>query len=145
MIDPSNIFVDFPEYSYFKELAGYEKIQYLIEIYDMETKKQDIDPIQLASGLNEFFSDLDAQDQEFEFDSYHLDGQDRVDIMIDVDNVLIESNSLKAVRHIRNKCIDSGYLLKRDIESEKIFKKNKIARYLRVYNIIGTMDPLCYS
>ena len=111
----------------------------------METKKQDIDPIQLASGLNEFFNDLDAQDQEFEFDSYHLDGQDRVDILIDVDNVLIESNSLKAVRHIRNKCIDSGYLLKRDIESEKIFKKNKIARYLRVYNIIGTMDPLCYS
>mgnify|MGYP001225161868 FL=1 len=90
MIDYSNIFVDFPEYSYFKDLAGHEKIQYLIEIYDMETKKQDIDPIQLANGLNEFFSDLDAQDQEFEFDSYHLDGQDRVDIMIDTDNVLIE-------------------------------------------------------
>ena len=104
----------------------------------------------VAFGLGIFFGVGAAfsqytQDQEFEFDSYHLDGQDRVDIMIDTDNVLIESNSLKAVRHIRNKCIDSGYLLKRDIESEKIFKKNKIARYLRVYNIIGTMDPLCYS
>ena len=35
MIDYSNIFVDFPEYSYFKDLAGHEKIQYLIEIYDI--------------------------------------------------------------------------------------------------------------
>ena len=126
MIDYSNIFVDFPEYSYFKDLAGHEKIQYLIEIYDMETKKQDIDPIQLSNGLNEFFNDLDAQDQEFEFDSYHLDGQDRVDIMIDTDNVLIESNSLKAVRHIRNKCIDSGYLLKRDINLKKYLKKIRL-------------------
>ena len=32
MIDYSNIFVDFPEYSYFKDLAGHEKIQYLNSI-----------------------------------------------------------------------------------------------------------------
>ena len=43
------------------------------------------------------------------------------------------------------KCMESGYLLKRDKETEKIFKKNKVARYLRIYNIIGTENHLCYS
>jgi hypothetical protein len=65
--------------------------------------------------------------------------------MIDQENVLVESNSLKAVRYIIRKCIDSGYILKRDKEIEKIFRKNKISRYLRIYNIIGTENHLCYS
>tara|TARA_R110002072_G_scaffold97666_1_gene214781 strand:+ start:871 stop:1308 length:438 start_codon:yes stop_codon:yes gene_type:complete len=145
MINYSDIHVDLHEYSYFKELSGVDKIQYLIEIYDLEIKKQNIDPIQLANGLNEFFDHIDEPEEELEFDSYHLQGKERVDVMIDTDNILIESNSLKAVRHIKYKCIDSGYILKRDKETEKIFKKNKVGRYLRIYNIIGTENHLCYS
>ena len=145
MINYSDIYVDLHEYSYFKELSGIQKIEYLIEIYDLETKKQDIDPTRLANGLSEFFNELDETNDDVEFDSYDLQGKDRVDVMIDTENILIESNSLKAVRHIKYKCIDSGYILKRDKEIEKVFKKNKVGRYLRVYSIIGTENHLCYS
>ena len=104
-----------------------------------------LDEYRLANGLSEFFNELDETDDDLEFDSYDLQGKDRVDVMIDTENILIESNSLKAVRHIKYKCIDSGYILKRDKEIEKVFKKNKVGRYLRVYSIIGTENHLCYS
>jgi hypothetical protein len=146
MINFDNIFVDLPEYSYFKELSSPEKIEYLIEIYDLEIRKQDSDQ-NLTDGLNEFFKEISPIDTEnLEFTSFDIQGsRERVDVMIDQENVLVESNSLKAVRYIIRKCIDSGYILKRDKEIEKIFRKNKISRYLRIYNIIGTENHLCYS
>ena len=146
MINFNDIYVDFPEYSYFKELSGSDKIEYLIEIYDLELRKQNLDQ-NLADGLNDFFNEIpNEEEQEFEFAAYDMHGsEDRVDIMIDRENVLVESNSLKSVRYMIKKCMESGYLLKRDKETEKIFKKNKVARYLRIYNIIGTENHLCYS
>ena len=50
MINFNDIYVDFPEYSYFKELSGSDKIEYLIEIYDLELRKQNLDQ-NLAEGL----------------------------------------------------------------------------------------------
>ena len=41
--------------------------------------------------------------------------------------------------------IDDGYILIREQSIEKIFKKNKVTRYLRVYKIIGRVFHLCYN
>ena len=65
--------------------------------------------------------------------------------MIDNENIIVESNSLKAVKYMAHKFMDEGYILSRDNESEKIFKKNKVTRYLRVYRIIGQNEGLCYN
>ena len=65
--------------------------------------------------------------------------------MIDSENIVIESNSLKAVKLMTYKFVDSGYLLKRDSNIEKIFRKDKLTRYLRVYKIIGQSSCLCYN
>mgnify|MGYP001479226562 CR=1 FL=1 len=133
-----------PEYNFFRELSNLDKIHYLLEIYDIELKRNS----NLVDGLSKFFNEIDTPDQNFEFESLHFgDNQsnNRVDVMIDSENIVIESNSLKAVRLITYKFIDSGYLLKRDSNVEKLFRKDKITRYLRVYKIIGQSSCLCYN
>ena len=61
------------------------------------------------------------------------------------ENLVIESNSLKAVRSIKDKFLDCGYLLARDLEIEDMLKPDKITRFLRVYKIIGRTYHLCYN
>ena len=96
----------------------------------------------MINGLSEFFNDISEEaDHGVEFDTYDV-GNDktRVDVMIDSENIVVESNSLKAVRFIARKFMDNGYLISRDKQVEKIFRKNKVTRYLRVYKIIGQHD-----
>ena len=133
-----------PEYSFFRELTNLDKIHYLLEIYDIESKRNS----NIVEGLSNFFNDLEQTDEaEVEFESLQFgdDFNERVDVMIDSENIVIESNSLKAVRLIKYKFVDSGYLLKRDIKIEKIFRKDKVTRYLRVFKIIGQSSCLCYN
>ena len=70
--------------------------------------------------------DSEEADHGVEFDTYDV-GNDktRVDVMIDSENIVVESNSLKAVRFIARKFMDNGYLISRDKQVEKIFRKNK--------------------
>ena len=146
MINFDNIHIGSPEYSFFSDLDGIEKLEYLIEIYDLETRKENVE-IGLESGLNDFFDDISKDDiEEFEFSTHNIDASfERVDVLIDPDHILIESDSLKAVRHITRKIIGNGYILLRDKETEKDFKKSKVGRYLRIYSIIGNENHLCYS
>tara|TARA_B100000963_G_C22403055_1_gene569758 strand:+ start:162 stop:602 length:441 start_codon:yes stop_codon:yes gene_type:complete len=146
MIDFDNIYVGSPEYSYFSDLNGYEKIDYLVELYDLECRKENANN-GLEDGLSEFFHEITQQEiQEFELRSHNFDNSfDHVDVLIDPDHILIESNSLKAVRHITKKIIGNGYILIRDKETEKSFKKSKVGRYLRIYSIIGNENHLCLS
>ena len=132
-----------PEYSFFRELNNLDKIHYLLEIYDIESKRNS----NIVEGLSNFFNDLEQSEDDVEFESLQFgnDFNDRVDVMIDSENIVIESNSLKAVRLIKYKFVDSGYLLKRDKDIEKIFRKDKVTRYLRVFKIIGQSSCLCYN
>ena len=70
---------------------------------------------------------------------------DRVDVMIDDENIMIESNSLKALRFVSSKFMESGYILQRDKETEKMFRKDKVTRYLRVYRIINQVSGICIN
>ena len=146
MINFDDIFVGAPEYSYFNNLNSTDKIQYLIELYDLECRKEN-SYNSLESGLAEFFHEITQEEiEEFELISHNIeDSFDKVDVLIDPDHVLIESDSLKAVRHITRKIIGNGYILVRDQEAEKDFKKSKVGRYLRIYSIIGNENHLCLS
>ena len=65
--------------------------------------------------------------------------------MVDDQNILIESNSLKAVRIIKSKFIENGFILQRDKETEKMFKRDKLTKYLRVFIIVSQVNPICYN
>ena len=134
--------VQLPEFKFFQQLTSNEKFLYLTEIYDLETRKNsDID---IAENLKTFFDDITELQQ---YDVLNTGGEefDKVDVLVDNENLVLESNSLSAVRQIKNRFMDEGYVLTRDSEIEKMFKKNKVTRYLRVYKIIGRVFHLCYN
>jgi len=139
------ILISLPEYNFFRELPDIEKVQYLLEIYDIETKRIGNG---IVNGLNNFFDDIREESIQhgIEFDSVEYGNKkDRVDIMIDNENIVIESNSLKALRFIAYRFVDSGYVIRRDQNTEKLFRTDKITRYLRVYKILGQSNCLCYN
>ena len=138
----NNIQILLPEFNFFQQLSSSEKFLYLTEIYELETKKTSENDI--AENLQTFFEDVTELQQ---YDVFNTGGVDfeKVDVLVDNENLVLESNSLSAVRQIKNRFIDEGYILTRDSEIEKMFKKNKLTRYLRVYKIIGRVFYLCYN
>lgn len=142
-----HINVTFPEFNYYQQLNNKEKFLYMTELYSLEKNKQDVN---IEDVLNNFFDDHNSlnEQKQVDFDSFNVGNhkeEHRVDVIVDNENLVIESNSLKAVRHIAYKFMDSGYILSRDKNVEKMFKFDKITRYLRVYRIIGQTLHLCYN
>jgi len=138
----NDINVQLPEFNFFQQLSSSEKFLYLTEIYELETGKNS--DINIAENLQTFFDDITELQQ---YDVFNTGGDefDKVDVLVDNENLVLESNSLSAVRQIKNRFMDEGYVLTRDAEIEKMFKKNKLTRYLRVYKIIGRVFHLCYN
>jgi len=137
-----DIEVQLPEFNFFQQLSSSEKFLYLTEIYELETKKNS--DTNIVENLQTFFDDMTELQQ---YDVFNTGGKefDKVDVLVDNENLVLESNSLSAVRQIKNRFMDEGYVLTRDSEIEKMFKKNKLTRYLRVYKIIGRVFHLCYN
>ena len=138
-----NIFVSKFEYNYFAQLDSVDQLNYFFDMYaaSVSTKKN--------LDLSEFFGSIkDAiQDnsisQKDDFDVPR--DADRVYVMIDDQNILIESNSLKSVRHIALQFVEAGYILSRDKEIEKMFRKDKVTRYIRIFKIIDQVSTLCLN
>ncbi len=145
------------DYEYMLKYTPAEKFEYLVSTYQLHTDI--LESNSLHQTLGDFFNeiakhDTDTSDDEDDVDDTEYDISDiefkdvpdskyRVDILLDDDHILVESNSLKALRQIMNKFFDSGYVLQRDLETEKIFRKDKQTRYLRVYNVIGIVTTIC--
>jgi hypothetical protein len=141
------------EYQSMLKHSPAEKFQYLADIFESH------DAIQkdgFSKILGDFFDELTKnleEDPDDDDDSdrgyFEVESEDipethkRVDILIDEDQVLLESNSLKALRHIVYNFFDNGYILSRDLNTEKVFRKDKLTKYLRVYSIIGINPVLC--
>ena len=53
--------------------------------------------------------------------------------MIDDQNILIESHSLKAVRIIRNRFIENGFIIMRDKDTEKTLTKKILTKEHEIY------------
>ena len=141
-----DINVNYSEFAYFSRLSENDRLNYFFQLFEGEVVKPGLD-------LKEFFNQLDADDTNLNdtTDSYIYDDDDisdsesLVDIMIDNEFIMIESNSLKSIRIVITRFMESGYMLSRDMESEKMFKQDKRTRYLRVYQIIDQTTGICLS
>jgi hypothetical protein len=138
----SYIHVNYSEYQYYLTLSESEQLAYLFDIYAAEQNKQS------GLDLSTFFDSVKQyiiEEESHPIISYDdsMQDVDRVDIMIDDENIMIESNSLKAMRHVIYKFVESGYILRRDIMMEKSFRKDKITRYLRIFRIIDFYVGIC--
>lgn len=142
----SHIAVNYAEWQYFLTLKESEKLQYLFDIYESEHLKGTTS-IDLSKFFEAVKETLVSQQQEQFLPQTEEFGSDvdRVDVMIDDENIMIESNSLKALRFVSSKFMESGYILQRDKETEKMFRKDKVTRYLRVYRIINQVSGICIN
>ena len=135
--------VNYAEYSYFKQLPKADRIQFLFEIYDAAIARPNG-----SIDLTEFFmsvQDYVTQSSEQKFDAMAelQSDPDQVAIIIDDTNIMIESNSLRATKHIIYKFFESGYILRRDKDLEKMFRKDKVTKYLRIFNIVDQISTIC--
>jgi hypothetical protein len=140
----SHIEINYSEYQYFLDLNSPEQLQYLFDVYDAE--------IQGKSGLDlsNFFDTVkqtiieNSEPIQETYNEYEL-GVERVDVMIDDETIMIETNNLKALRHVIFKFIETGYIIQRDIVLEKMFRKDKMTKYLRIFRIINQSTGLCFN
>jgi len=137
-----NIHVNYSEYCYFDYLSGHDQLNYFFQLFEGQFNQPKID-------LQDFFSEIQQEEPE-EYPIVHVDKElpknsKRVDVMLDDDYLVVESNSLKAVKLVTSRFMESGYLMSRDKITEKMFKKDKTTRYLRVYSIIGQIPGHCLS
>ena len=114
-----HISITYSEYSYFKELSNADKLQYMFESYE----SKDIPGLDLNLGA--FFESIKSA------------------VIIDDTNIMIETNSLKALRHVSYRFVESGYILQRDRLTEKMFQKDKITKYIRVFRILNHTSSIC--
>jgi hypothetical protein len=149
----NKIFVTKAEYSIIKTMQSSEQLKWLFDTYDSTTKQTG------AMDLSAFFKDvkdeleqynnsLPMHVEEIDINQNALPADsniDFVDVMIDDENIMIESNSLKALRHVKDKFIESGYMLQRDLATEKMFRKDKTTRYIRVFRIINYTSSMCLN
>jgi hypothetical protein len=135
------ISITYSEYSYFKELSNADKLQYMFESYESK------DMPDLNLNLSTFFESIKSSviietDTYYESENY-LDSDEKVDVTIDDTNIMIETNSLKALRHVSYRFVESGYILQRDRLTEKMFQKDKITKYIRVFRILNHTSSIC--
>ena len=134
------------EFNYFITLSPSDQLIYFFELYEAEKNMQ--------SGnvnLKQFFNNIKEALINREEDSIEIDlsknaipeNFNLVDILIDDKRIMIESDSLSAIRKVIRKFIESGYVMSRDHKLEKIFKNDKVTRYMRVFRIIH--HGLCFS
>lgn len=142
-----NIHIGYPEFEYFNQLPKRDQIQYFFDVYEAQDAIQN--DSSLVPNLKSFFdsvhSSLDNKVSESEKSAIESGNVQRVDVTIDDENIMIESNSLRALRHVTNKFMESGYIIQRDTATEKMFKKDKVTRYIRVFRIIDFITGICLN
>ena len=140
------IHVNYSEYCYFDYLSDTEGLEYFFNLFEGQNQTK-------ALNLQQFFEDvsteLDINDTEptdnnlVSLGNAYPDSVNRVDVMIDDEYIVIESNSLKAIRTLTVKFMEAGYIISRDLKTEKMFKKDKTTRYLRVFYSIDQTIGIC--
>lgn len=137
-----NIFVSKFEYNYFAQLESVDQLNYFFDMYEAAVMPKN------SMDLSGFFGSIKEAIEDNSISQKNEDiptNADRVDVMIDEENILIESNSLKSVRHIALQFVEAGYILTRDKEMEKSFRKDKVTRYIRIFKIINQVSTLCLN
>lgn len=135
--------VTYSEYSYFKDLPKKEQIQYFFELYDAALADS------RALDLSAFFESIHNELQKPDLSAYPPEEYEKtadwVDVLIDDEIIMIESNSLRSCREVALRFAESGYILRRDKAMEKSFRKDKNTRYMRIYQIIDQVSTICLN
>jgi len=136
-----HISITYSEYSYFKELSNADKLQYMFESY--ESKDMPDSHLNLSTFFDSIKSAVIIEHDTFYESENYIDSNEKVDVTIDDTNIMIETNSLKALRHVSYRFVESGYILQRDRLTEKMFQKDKITKYIRVFRILNHTSSIC--
>ena len=133
-----SITVNYAEYNYFKQLTKKERVGFFMELYEAEELRN--------NGLRVMLTELIVESAETKMIPENVSRDaDFVEVMIDDDTIMIESNSLRAMRHIIYTFAETGYILRRDRDTEKMFKPDKVTRYLRIFKIIDQTSLICLN
>lgn len=143
----NKIKVNYSEFCYFFTLSRKEQIQYWFNLYDeLDAKPGKLDTEKLRGffdmikDLEEEAPDLEAlKRQDIEAD------REKIDVMIDDEIIMMESNSIRAIRQVTSRFMQFGYILQRDIKSERMFRRDKVTKYLRVFKIIDQIQSFSLS
>jgi hypothetical protein len=139
------IHVGYSEFKYFNQLPKRAQVHYFFDVYEAQYSIDSDSSI--VPNLTSFFDSVHSalKESDSEIDAIEPDNVQRVDVTIDDENIMIESNSLRAVRHVTNKFMESGYIIQRDTATEKMFRKDKVTRYIRVFRIIDFITGICLN
>lgn len=136
------------EFNYFITLSPSDQLTYFFELYEAERNMQSGN-INLKQFFNNIKDALDNREEDsVEIDLTKNDIPDNfslVDILIDDKRIMIESDSLRAIRKVIRKFMESGYIISRDFKLEKTFKEDKVTRYMRVFRIINHGSCFSYN
>jgi hypothetical protein len=134
------------EYVFFKTLPLQERLNYMFGLYDSSAVTT-IKSIDLSNFFSAIHTQLEEQEKEQELTTKADEPRsfDRVDVMIDDEIIMIEANSLRALRLVKNRFIEAGYILQRDVEQEKMFRKDKMTRYMRIFYIVDQITGICFN
>ena len=136
------------EFNYFITLSPTDQLTYFFELYEAERNIQSGN-INLKQFFNNIKESLDNKEEDsIEIDLTKNDIPDNfslVDILIDDKRIMIESDSLRAIRKVIRKFMESGYIMSRDYKFEKMFKEDKVTRYMRVFKIINHGSCFSYN
>ena len=136
------------EFNYFITLSPSDQLTYFFELYEAERNMQSGN-VNLKQFFNNIKDALDtAEEDSIEIDLTKNDIPENfslVDILIDDKRIMIESDSLRAVRKVIRKFMESGYIISRDFKLEKTFKEDKVTKYMRVFKIIHHGSCFSYN
>lgn len=134
------------EYVFFKTLPLQERLNYMFGLYESSTVTS-IKAIDLSNFFSAIHTQLEEKEKEQDLASEPIEPRsfDRVDVMIDDEIIMIEANSLRALRLVKNRFIEAGYILQRDVEQEKMFRKDKVTKYMRIFYIVDQITGICFN
>jgi hypothetical protein len=149
-LDFNQIFISKEEFNFFLTLNIQERVDYLFGLYESYGAGTNLD-------LSDFFKNIansleESQNSDSNNETAGISNKKdseakfhQVAVMIDDDNIMIEADSLRAIRIVANKFMQSGYILQRDKKTEKMFQKDKITKYMRIFHIVDQITGICFN
>jgi hypothetical protein len=147
-LDFNQIFISKEEFNFFLTLNMQERIDYLFGLYESYSKSENMN-VDLTDFFRSVAASLESKQEPTADELLSKTNPDakmhQVSVMIDEDNIMIEADSLRAIRIVANKFMQSGYILQRDKKTEKMFQKDKITKYMRIFHIVDQISGICFN
>lgn len=141
-----NIRVSKEEYMYFVSMSKPQRLQYFFDLYDQPASELKITAVDLSKFFSSIHEELQKEPETKKIDLDDIPDQfNRVDVMIDDEIIMMEADSLRALRSVKDRFIEAGYILQRDVEQERMFRKDKVTKYMRIFYIVDQITGICFN